>query len=79
MLQAFFFDPQGRKKGLGFLLTMVGCAWGTEHVFGEAGQILKGETEFIKTSVDVSPALFLDKILWSFCNTVVPFIQPVTW
>lgn len=74
MLPAFF-DPQGRKKGLGFLLTMAVCAWSTEHVFGGAGQFLKGETEFIREmSVHVSPVLFLDTIFWSFCNTITPFI-----
>lgn len=74
MLPAFF-DPQGRKKGLGVLLTMAGCAWGTEHIFGGAGGFSRVKLFIREMSVPVSPALFLDTIFLSFCNTVIPFVQ----
>lgn len=76
LLKCFqLFWSSRQEERLGFLLTMSGCAWGTEYVFGEAGQFLRSETEFIKMSVHISPALLLDTIFWSFCHTVIPFIQ----
>lgn len=85
-----------RQEGKSWLLllTMAGCAWGSDVVCGGARQFLMGETEFTKRknihdshqgsywicfSSLTSGHLVLCRISFSsFCNTIVPFPPIIT-
>ena len=83
------WSSRQKEKSWLFLLTMAGCAWGSEDVFGGAGQFLEGEREFTKKvnshasyqhsdwtyfSSLTSVHLVLCRIFFSpSCHTIAPF------